>query len=323
MNRDSVLNEKVVGFDSENEKLIYKLGEINFYTNEKLKDDTMEVIFETPLGNKYKNKLKKYFENNIIIPVRYNRNYFDHLFYKTKVFFLNELLGFTSSNIDTLKNSVGGFYCTKRKKVYLIIDNMTNIFSFSKDDSLIQLLLHELSHYCCFNVKNFYDKVKHLIIKWYASFFIQYCVIPVEKVKNYKKDIINIIQKYFIYATNFEKNTINITKEKIEKIFDQLLNVMKELKQYSSLNTKSYDFITYSLMNIVYFSTIGDYNKSVKYIMENKRYLSCCLNSYKILDCRLEPISNTFFYQEFIYPSEIISVSSIESKNADIFMKLL
>lgn len=321
-----ILDELDVSFpDDENSQIIYKLDSIEFYTSLKLKRDVLEIVSQTPLGNRYKNILKKYFDNNIIVPTRYSKKYFQHLFFKTKVFFLGQLIGFMS-NLDRLKSGLGGFYCQESKRIYLVMDNMVDIFNNSMDEKIIQLIIHELSHYASLNSRSSYlAKTKKIMLNWYFNFFLFYLELDAKLIRQNLKDFSNSIQKFYLNAINFESQNIKDLSDKkfFIKYIKKQHDLLSQFSKLTKLDEKKFEDKVTNFAYIVTYCFLGMYHNAIILLRNDYSYFHSCLDAYSAIETPTKKINDTFFYQEFFFPSEILAVSSINEKNADTYMKLL
>jgi len=289
-------------------------GSVELYTDKALIEEFSVVCSKLPNIKPYNKKILTLIEKDIIRPARYNRSYLNFLMKKAKVFFLNNLLGFMDKT--SYVSMIGGFYTPKENKVYVLIDNQVDIFNTLNKENIGTLLIHELSHYCATNHPTAYSN----LAEKYMTYFY-YNVLGGLGLVNYDRqspniNAIKIINKYV--KDLFFNGEIKGKYTTPLKIFVLLDKLKDNLKPYCNHDADYIETKFQILLEYIASSLTGNIYPTTEWL---EVYRTIYI-AYVKLGANKSIISNTLFYQEFIYPSEIMAILSSNPKLA-MYMKLI
>jgi len=206
--------------------------------------------------------------------------------------------------------SVMGFYDKGNKKVYILMQNNANLFSFVANDFLGKLTIHELIHMVA-NEKSslFINMFKRELISYYRSLWQQ--IFSTSEIPD--KTIEKIVRYVFI---NLE-GAKSFSNSSILK-YNALM--AKELSPFTTLGEGAFaDTLTDYMMVIKIFLT------SIERFFQNmgkyKNILVPMYHSYQ----RSFSIKNltTVCIQELIYPSEVICIASEDMRYGNKALKAI
>lgn len=305
-----VLNEDFLSFgDMEVAAKFSDIG-LTLYTSPQLKEDTYNILKNEPQTAPISDKLKKYIDNQVLIPTRYNKSLIRHLLFRTKVFFIDDLLGITSPQTFE-KRSIAGFYDPSSNKIYLLLDNNINLLNFSYNDKISQLVVHEFSHYLSKNrSKEYFSLFENELVLFYSYFSTTYFELNTK----YNKQIIDISKQILEFAKNTELGglkSITTVKQFRELVYDKYINLYRQFKPYSKLTETKFESHLDLLAEYIFLANVNTLVMAKNF----KKYMyifTTILKTYvKGLDANYEKIKDTLFFQEFLIPSEIICIASI------------
>jgi len=301
------------------ERVLYiKDTNISVYSNDRIKNYLLELIKDDPdLSNVYNIIKNDIISNNIVIGYT-TSGLIPHTIYKSFESIssiIKKILNSVSSLFGIYITSgafVFGFYHSQTNKIALILDHNAPKLGFSGEfiDDIKNVLIHEMCHrMAATKNKKFIGKFFDIIYKFYDTFLN--CI--KEKYNHIYKN--NQLQ----FNKNYEKSLkILILKlletEKIHNNTDDLINdIWSEFLESVIINP---DKIGWEKIGKMFFININVYGNNEKIIPETEILMNnsntCFYNSYKNIG--IIDIDNYAFFQELLYPSEIIAILS---KNGD------
>ncbi len=264
-------------------ELAAKIEGIELYTSDKLKEKYIESMRSTTRTEPVIDKIEELINRKLIIPCFMNKNIFKFITFKL----------FS----DRASKSVMGFFDTKSKKIYMLIDNNINPFGFSSNDWLAVLTIHESVHmFSNHKPSKFRSLFSPELKSYYQSAFNN--IFQLEegtKIKN--------IDKIVDFIFHIEQ-----TKKFDNKIATDYLRLLRSsLKQYSVLDSRQFDknLVDYIVIINIYSK---DLNTFINSIRSYKHIIGPLYIAYQ------ESFNMGKLYsiciQELITPSEIICIYS-------------
>lgn len=265
------------------------ISDHKLYSSKKLQDQIIEVFSRQSFFSSIIDKIKNLVERQIVLPCFAHKSLIQHL--KDRIL---------SKNKKTLINqyTVGYFSATKNK-VFVIVDgeSISHLDNLS-ESSISKTTLHELQHYCAFNLKNnFLNLNKKSVLDFYTDFFKRFFGISlstsdIEKIadyifKSYELNStvnINFLSSYASLLDNIFKKTILSQYQRESKIIE-LLSTLKIFLQDGD----------------AYINLLKQRNDKVVNIYSD------IIRSYKKIGV-VRP--TTIAIQELVYPSEIVAIES-------------
>jgi len=195
--------------------------------------------------------------------------------------------------------SVMGFYDpTKTKRVYILIQNNANIFSFVSNDFLAKLTIHELMHMLAdLKTSIFMNMFSNELAAYYKTFFQM-----IFSINDLDTGKVNKILK-FIFM-DIERRSEKLTNGTLNKYSDLL---KKELSPVSSLTPLKFDE-----MLLDYFTIIRLYLTNVaKFFASRDKFRHILIPLYLSYRNTFNMKNlTTVCIQELIFPSEVICILS-------------
>jgi len=195
--------------------------------------------------------------------------------------------------------SIMGFYDpTKTKRVYILIQNNSNIFSFVSNDFLARLTIHELMHMLAdLKTSLFMNMFSSELAAYYKTFFQM-----VFSINDLDTGRVDRILK-FIFM-DIERRSEKLTNGTLNKYSDLL---KKELSEVSSLTPLKFDE-----MLLDYFTIIKLYLTNVaKFFASRDKFKHILIPLYLSYRNTFNMKNlTTVCIQELIFPSEVICILS-------------
>jgi hypothetical protein len=302
-------------------------GELEGYTSDKLKKFILKAInvssFKSvsPLAEKLLNE-------NVIIPVVLNKGFFRAALSKVYYFILDELMIKT----DAEKRFVFAYYMSTDNKVYLILTNEANIFSWIKDENMAYTVFHELMHYAAANELNdFYKVWGNFFVDFYGKFFEnQYKLFTGKTLTPQNKvDIKNVIIKYYL-KTLKEVDKKLITPKEINTVYTSVLKMYSTkhktaLYRFLSDNNSSMEDkleLCFDVLYTIVYNAFTNSNKLYSLIQypQVRDTIQTMANTYDKMNVGSQYSDRSFTFQELYIPSEIAAVA-IGNKNCRQLLK--
>lgn len=292
----------------------------NFNLTQKLvTNDSVKIKFidniRNYLGNTISKIIEKLIKKNKIVPVECTTDLIKEL--------NSNLKGEASINPKEYTN-VLGFYTGRQNRLYILTDNIQRLIG-SDSKSICEVTIHELQHMCCYNfLSQFIDLWKNELYNFYAYFLALLYKAYTNGFRSLwnslsgnDRDVINklldpdngvkYLVHYLIY--NFEYlyccagSTISVNDCKAigDKYSAVLIN-----NGCSESTSNSISADIKKMAYDIFSGKIGSTYKS----SSNLTIINCFREAYiKIFN--KDPWKNgTLVYQELIFPSEIVCISS-------------
>lgn len=267
------------------------------YTSDKLKKSYVEAMSQSSKGGPVFKKIEELIEKSIIIPAYKTKSILKSLFKLQPV----SLFGIMGCAVPSLK------------KIYIFVEEGTNIFSFASNEALASVTIHEMIHFVSIiNNKFFYKNFLEEFKKFYSFYFCRVFGCDENKIK--KEDLEKLCE--FIY--NIEKG-----KYKTFVFLKEYETLMKKtFKKHSGLNEEVFDKISHNFVVSIYTIMKADSEGAgnlISRITYHFREIYYPLYvTYKQVFAADLIAEHQLAYQELFTPSEIICtltlVKSIPSK---------
>lgn len=191
------------------------------------------------------------------------------------------------------KTSVAVFYPIT-KKIFVLIDNNINKFGFSSNDWLAQITIHELCHLLSnLNPSAFLKTFKPI----FDLFYSQYFTLVFELTK--KPDVNKFISFIFNEIEN-GGNSLNILK------YFSLISAITKESELPEVEVTKLKLLYIKFIRLV----ITNYPLFIKERSNFYVLISLLKESYKkLVGSEINKVSS-FYYQELLYPSEVIAIMS-------------
>jgi uncharacterized LabA/DUF88 family protein len=196
--------------------------------------------------------------------------------------------------------SIAGFFNPGDGRVFILISNDANLFTYVSNEFLANLTCHELSHRAAFEDTNkFYQTFRNELITFYRVMFSE--IFKIDEKKLDDKTVFSFIKFLFQYI---EMSVGSVSSSALIK-YSTMLRM--QLQGLSSL--KHDDFL---ITSDDYIQIIGIFLKDINLFFDSigefSHILSPIYRAYKkALDVRN---ASTVCIQELIYPSEVIALLS-------------
>lgn len=260
---------------------------IKLYTSESLKKNYLEAISKSSrINDSLLKDIERLVSEDKIVPCFLTKNIFKFLIFK----FLRP---------EGISNIYGTFD-PRTNKVYILINNNVNVFSYTNNDAIAKLTNHECIHMYAAGHKDFINYFESYLNDFYSSFFMS-----LFNLKDVDEKDINIII-HFLY-NNFEINDKIVDNSILYKYYD-LLN--KKFKKLTTLDNELFlELLRLYILTIkMYLKDLTSFINSIKHFQNILTKIETTYNKFGI-DSKY-----TIFIQELIYPSEVISIFSEEGK---------
>jgi len=274
-------------------KPIVKLDDSTFYGSDKLNE---KFIISLGKQDRTKGIIKK----------------LESMVKKKKVnpcFFTKGFIGFIAWRIfaPLSTKSIMGFYDPNNtKRIYILLNNSANIFTYASDSAMAKLTIHELVHMISHETTKFMSLFKKEMISYYKAYFKRMFSL---NNKFSDKDAEKVL--IFIYKT-FEKGGKTGNSELV-KYFKFL---EKTLKPFTTIDN---DLFIKQLTDLIIIAKL--YFKNINAFFANlrkfKHILQPLYHAYN--DAFGMKNLSTLCIQELFYPSEIISIYSEKSSLSKIY----
>lgn len=275
---------------------------ISLYTSDKLKVKYINALSKSGRLEPVMGKIQDFVTKGIIVPVYSTNSMFKSIF-KMQPVQIKNFAGFLAGN----------------GKIYILVETDSNLFSFTSNDALASVTIHELMHYVAsHHLKEFYSIFKGDLEKFYKNYFSNILSCNDEKIKDQQL-------QQLVEFINFKLEPISeIPNLMLIKYHELLLSTFQDAttlkpEEFNNLTTKYVSFV--KILQKLIFS--GASTATVNMIMKNKAMIHPLYLSYK-KSFNINPlVDRTLCYQEFWSTSEIISVSTIsKTPSAKIYTAL-
>ena len=260
-------------------KEIVKLHDYSVYSSEKLKSSFIDIVAKNKLISPVRGPISNLINDDVIVPGFMSKNIIKLLLHKK---FAN---GY--------KKTLMGIYHPESHKIYILMDNNVNLFSWVSDKNVSQILLHEVMHYACRQDQNkFFNIFKDMFASYYSKFFEIYAGIQIES--NSAKRIAKFLISNF---ENTKQHNVNL-KVYYEFMKKELSVFGKKRAEGIAMDVAS-AFGLYMKNNALFVTTINN-NKQM-----NKMFYAL-IDAYKEIGI-VDP--DTTAAQELMWPSEIAAIA--------------
>lgn len=261
-----------------------------FFTSNVLKSQYLRAMKKSGRGSPVIKKIESLVNNSVIIPV-----------YKSKSIIKSIL------KLQPIQFSgIAGAAVPDKKLVYIFVETSTNLFSFTKNDALASVTLHELLHLLSFTKpKVFFETFKNDLKNFYKFYFCRLLNCDESKISKIKIDkLIEFIYWKIEHATNLSKAIKNYAT----LITDTFKNETS-LDETTFIRLVSDYFITLKL--ILKLEAYGKGHQIIQVAMAYKHIIAPFYSAYRNV-FNIDPAQkNQFVYQELYSLSEVICMHAI------------
>lgn len=267
-------------------KEVARLDDAPLYGSDKLNKKYLEALADQ---DKTKNSLKKIeslLNKGLIIPCFLEKGILHHIGWRI----------FGPAGVK----AIAGFFNPGDERIFILISNDANIFTYVSNKFLASLTAHELSHRAAFKDANkFYQTFRNELIVFYKELFSD--IFKIDKKKLDDKAVFNIIKFLFQYI----EMSVGQVSSKALIQYSQLIK--NEFKGLSGLKHEQFE-----IMADDYIQIIGIFLKDINYFFSSIENFSHILSPiYRAYKQALDMKNNsTVCIQELIYPSEVIALLS-------------
>lgn len=196
--------------------------------------------------------------------------------------------------------SIAGFFNPEDERIFILISNDANIFTYVSNHFLANLTVHELSHRAAFlDANKFYHTFRQELIDFYKHLFCE--LFKIDKKKLDDKIVFNIIKFMF---QNIEMEPGQVSSHALI-LYSQLIRM--QLKGLSDLKHDNFLVVADDYIQIIGIF-LKDLNGFFNAIDQYEHILVPIYRAYKqSLGIRN---ASTVCIQELIYPSEVIALLS-------------
>ena len=268
-----------------------EVGEDTVYTNEKIKQTFIQSISDQDTFKPIMGDIVRLIETDRIIPVHVKIG----LVRKIIMFFSKNKRKFAQSNFAM------AFFDHETRKIFVLVENISNFSYWMKQESLSLVLLHELQHMTSTLFPNsFMNLHKKSLIAYFKAFVKLYFGVSINDMEAYK------IASWLHYKTETTKGRTSLTSETSREYFQIVWSILDPYFESKDALKKA---------TIRYFNTIALYiNQPELYaqlvhVKDVKTFImfKSLRESYKALKILK---TDSLCIQEVLYPGEVICIES-------------
>jgi len=267
-------------------------GDSPLYGSATLDFKFISAMKQTPIAQPIWKNVIKLIKKKVIVPGYLTKGYFS--------FFVNKIFS-PHKESDTL-----GMFSPDSKKVYILVDNWSNMFGAAPDSSIARTLIHELVHLFSYTrPSEFLSMFKPELLEFYTNFFKFYFDTKTDPSPKDVEKLIHKIYKDFEITTEQSISLVSC-RELMTKIF---------------MNNTNFDENTFERKVAYYFIAIKllftDF-KTLKSLYENTLIdIPRALYKSYVVTFNIKP-NGTKIIQEIVYPSEVICVIASHGSKGDL-----
>lgn len=261
------------------------------YTSDKLKSSYLKAMRKAGKTNPVIDKLEDMVQKKILIPV-----------YST-----NKLL---KSLVKLQPLELKGFagVVTTDRRILIFVETEANIFSFTSNDALATVTLHELIHYmAAYHLNTFYQIFKNTLEEFYGFYYLKYLN---GLAKNLKAQKLTNFVKFINFK--LEPNAFQLSNNDLKNYYNIIVDTFKET---SSLEEK--EFVRKVSDIIVLIKVLqklvasGSTQYMTQVVMAKKEVVNPIYVAYKTM-LKINPLkAKQLCFQELWSTSEVISISTM------------
>lgn len=270
-------------------KHVITLDNQKLYSSDKLKQKFVDTLFKTGRGKPIATIVDNMIRKKEFIPAFVSKSLFKLI--KNKVFPGN------------IKQSFG-FYAPKRKLIVICMDQNIS-WGFANDDWLAKLTIHEGMHKCAVERSSlFFSTFRSELERYYSAVFQKIFSLEEEP-----KEISKIV-KFLFYKCEKTNPYSNTTIMSLHKI------LQTDLKKYTTLKPEEFENLLRD-----YIVAWKIYSRNPQILSQNiKRFVHVIrplIYAYKDIFGGL--VTENFYIQEIMIPSEVIAIRSEIKPDAKIY----
>lgn len=267
-----------------------------FYTSPDLKRKYILAIEKSSKGSPIAKKIRELVKSSVITPVFKGKSKLRSIFKRPPIEF----------------QGLGGMALPEKGKVYIFVEQDSNIFSFTSNNALASVTLHELIHLVAKQKANvFFQIFKKDLMNFYRFYFCK--LLNCEESKISDSDMLELV-KFVFYDLERGKYYIVQNKE-LKKYNNIIFSIFKEKSSLSDENFQN--TVTQYIVALKLIQKLELYGKGHEIIRVATAYRNIVIPFYSAYKAvfNADPLKNNVLaYQEMFIPSEIISVQTIVKK---------
>ena len=268
-----------------------EIGEDSIYTNEKIKQTFIESISDQDTFKPIMGDIIRLIETDRIVPVHVEIG----LVKRVILFFSKNKRKFAQSNFAM------AFFDNDSRKIFVLVENITNFNYWMKQESLSLVLLHELQHMTSTLFPNSFMNIHGKYITRYFKYFINlYFGVSVSDDNAHK------LASWLHHKTETTKGRATLTSLTSKEYFQILWSMLDP--HFESKDKLKKAVIDYFNVISVYMQQPELYSHLVHNKDSKMFYMFKCLReSYRSLNILK---TDSLCIQEVLYPGEIICIES-------------
>jgi hypothetical protein len=272
---------------------VAKLDGLSLYSSAKLQEKYLAALSMSGRTKDLVDKFEILVKNKDIIPCFLGKGFGHFIFWK-----IFAPLG---------DRSIMGFYDPgTTNKIYLLIDNNSNIFGFTSNETLALLTIHEMCHkFAHDSPSQFLSRYRPELTKFYKYYWCE--VFQVKEDKLSDSAVFELVTSLFKKCES-GNHDLPVLYDNFKTFVNQLAEILSKL---STLNETEFTEVKdkYILCIKVFMKNLNDF---INNISKFRQILAPLYTAYKYgLDAKN---LQTLAVQELLYPSEVLAVYSESSK---------
>lgn len=197
---------------------------------------------------------------------------------------------------------------TEDKKIYIFVETDANIFSFTSNDDLATVTIHELIHYISsFYPKEFYSIFKNDLEDFYRFYYTKLLSCNPSDIN--KKSIESLVN--FIHF-NLEANSFIISNNLLKEYYDI---ISETFKSSSTLSNERFSLVVTEIMVFIKvlqkLAEVGASENFIKVIQTYKHIISPLYTTYKHVKAVNPMDAKSLCFQELWSTSEVIAIPAM------------
>lgn len=271
------------------------------FTSQKLKDKYLLAMQKTGKTSPIANTIEKLINNKTLTPV-YSTDKILKSLMKKQPLKIKGVAGLLSDD----------------KKIYIFVETETNIFSFTSNDALATVTIHELIHYfSSLYLRDFYNIFKSDLERFYGFYFTRFFSCDLSKIT---KTDITTITKFINFK--LERSDLNFSNQMLKQYYNLLTEIFKPSSTLENFDAKVTSLIV--LMKLLQKLIHSGATHAIENTIDKFEYIITPLYvSYKQVFGVNPMIAKNLCFQELWSTSEVIAIPAmVKTPNKNIYKAL-
>jgi hypothetical protein len=274
------------GFHPIGLKEVDRVGNFPVFSSPSLKDRYKKAIGKQNVLSPILGKINYLVDEGLIIPCFANKGIFSYIKHTL-----------TGTPAD---KGIGAFYSPRTNKVYILFDNRLKLGTWTDNEALSLVTIHELMHYVAKNYKKtFYDIFKEDLVNYYDAFYKDFAGATLTKKELLLTTAGNL--RMFEWEKDVNERTIETFRKYMYKVIKSQNKDKKEL------------VIDYPLdLATVYWHNPNRYIQKIRSERMANNMFFALHRAYKTV---FGIKTDSMTIQEILFPSEVVAISSEKPKD--------